>query len=396
MIALALLLLLQSTPPAPSEEPDIVITGRLDAAQAELRQCIKQGCPPQRDIALSMAVAETQFSRGNVQEARDVLRFSRGRNKRYAKELPVQVSRLLALDAEVALVLALDSYGRIGRLDAVSAIRKGLPDSDARVGAQRLVSADTFAEQGRFRLASNLYDGIEKDARRYGWTTIRGAAMLRQVRLYALLASFRDVYQPEARARLAKLLADPDPKLKRFRDGAIILQVRMADLAGNKRALTKALAQAQDVRVEEALPLLAPTIKLDSNDMAPGVFNASTVAGQWVEYSYRIAPDGSVHDIALAGRSPRAEGRWIEKVGTKIAARRYAALDLPADAPGLRRLERYVLVPGYRDPPEAKAGTESTVRASNSTKFHVPKVPPQVTVLDMTPESDRFVTPRQG
>lgn len=396
MIAAMLVLMLQATTATPDPDADIIVTGRLDEAQAALQRCIKQGCPPKQDIALSMAVAETQFARGNVQDARDVLRLSRGRNKRFAAQLPVQVSKLLALDAEVALVLALDSYGRIGRLDAVSAMRKGLPESDARVGAQRLISADTFAEQGRFQLASDLYDRIEKDARRYDWPTIRGAAMLRQVRLYALLAASYNVYEPEARDRLNKLLNDPDPRLKRFRDGAIVMQVRTADLVGNKGALKKALARAEGLRVDEALPLIAPTIILDQGDVAPGVFNASTVSGQWVEYSFRVAPDGSVHDLAEAARSPRAEGRWIEKVKTKIAGRRYAALDIAADAPGLRRLERYVLVPGYRDPPAVEGGTSSNVRISNSTKFHVAKGPPLVTMLDMTPDSERFVTPSRG
>src|SRR5689334_5748720 len=81
----------QQTPPAQDEEnPTIVVTGRslADTAKA-LKDCLARHCPPDEDVAATIAHAENQFVSGDYKSARQTLLAGSGRNKRHAKQYPV-------------------------------------------------------------------------------------------------------------------------------------------------------------------------------------------------------------------------------------------------------------------------------------------------------------------
>ena len=56
----------RNAPPASTLQPDIVVVGgSLKDFRAALARCLEQRCPPDKDIAATLAVAETQFIAGD-------------------------------------------------------------------------------------------------------------------------------------------------------------------------------------------------------------------------------------------------------------------------------------------------------------------------------------------
>jgi len=75
--------------------------------------------------------------------------------------------------------------------------------------------------------------------------------------------------------------------------------------------------------------------------------------------------------VEVVRRSERLPDRWLNLALRALNERRYAPSALPADAPGLRRVERYAFVS------DLAAETRSRI-AARSAK-------PHVDILDLTP-----------
>ena len=96
----ALLLLLILAAPAaaqqsPAPDEEILVTGKsLGVTARELQECLARNCPPDEDIAATLAHAENLFVAGDYDNARSVLRASVGRNDDEAEDFPVEVSYL--------------------------------------------------------------------------------------------------------------------------------------------------------------------------------------------------------------------------------------------------------------------------------------------------------------
>src|SRR4051812_17699393 len=89
--------------PNPQTEQTIVVTGRsLQDTERALRECLARKCPPNEDIAASLAHAENLFVAGKYGDARRVTLAAVGRNHRYRKTYPIDVSGLYRANARIA------------------------------------------------------------------------------------------------------------------------------------------------------------------------------------------------------------------------------------------------------------------------------------------------------
>ncbi|MGI4733364.1 MAG: hypothetical protein ACRYFW_16710 [Janthinobacterium lividum] len=375
MILSAVLMLqaVAAPPPRAAEDGTVVVTGRRPAAaEAALAACLKRGCPPREDIAAATALAVAQFRAGDYEKARDTAGHAAARNHRYAGELPVQVSDLLALHGALSALTGLPEVSRARTFDAVSALRRGLPADDEHIAMARLAVADEFLRQGMIAEALHLYDHVARQAAAAGQPTVRGRAMFQAAMLYASAARFDSAYRSEARKRIAAINATTDPALKSYRDATVALRGQIASMEGRDRDLKKVLADAEQIRSHEALLVYNPKIDLAE----AGTGTAQDAVGfdtdhQWITVAFRIAPDGTVRDVTTQDAGPHASGAWTRAVLASFARRRYLPLDMPADAPGLARVERVSLV--------------SDVVVSTRSRIRTHAGAPSVRFTDMTP-----------
>jgi len=348
LMAAALAVQAVAAPPAATGAPigpDVVVVGRsLEETRAALRACVARRCPPKEDIDASLAHAENQFLVGDFKGARGTLTSSRGRNKRFAKELPVPVAELLRVDALVGSMVGERDYARIGTIDSVSALKAGLPRDDPRISAQRLLVAAVFAREGRIETAVNMCDAVAARAAEMGWGALQGEAMFRAAALYGMASTVDQMFNGEAQKRLRALEALDVPGARPYVDAAVLIQVKLAEMRGDRKALATAQARARTMRVDRPILLIAPRADLQAASSGGGVQPVFDTRDQWVDLSYVIAPDGHVRDLQEIGRGARASGRWIEVAREVIAKREYVPLDQPASGPGLDQLERAVLV----------------------------------------------------
>lgn len=353
------LLLLQAAEPAgnlpPVQIPAIqdefadamvTVTGRsLRSTAASLEECLARYCPPGEDIAASMEHAENQLIAGEIEDARTTLIKSRSRNKRYAETLPREVSGLLQFDADVASLLGLADYGRIATFDSVDALKAGLPADDPAISLKRLEVADVFLRQGKYSTAVHMYDAVANRAEESGWPQVRAAAMLRSLRFYAMAASVNPAYGSESRNRYAALSKMTDPAVKPMQDAALVILARLQFLSKKNANVDAVMERLANVKVSTPVLVYSPLVELGKASSAEMVYaTPSTAKDQWVDFSYRISPQGAVEDIGVAARAPHVDDRLVATMKKSVMGRRYVSLDLPSGSDGMWRRERLMVV----------------------------------------------------
>ncbi|MGH6743474.1 hypothetical protein [Novosphingobium sp.] len=334
--------------PAQDEFADsmVTVTGRsLRSTAASLEQCLARRCTPAEDIAASMEHAENQLVAGEIQGARKTLIKSRSRNKRYAESLPREVSGLLQFDADVASLLGMPDYGRIATFDSIDALKAGLPADDPSIAAKRLTVADVFLRQGKYSAAVHMYDAVARRAEESGWPAVQGAAMFRSLRFYAMAASVNPAYAYESRKRYAALRETTDPAMKPMRDAAHALTARLKLLSDKDADVDEVMRGLAGVKVSTPLLIYAPSVELGAGSSAElGYVMPTAGANQWVDFNYRIGPDGAVRDVEIVSQAPKVSSGLIAIMKKALVGRRYAPLDLPADSTGMLRRERFMVV----------------------------------------------------
>ncbi len=117
----------------PVQAEDIVVTGKpLKDTAADLEECIKRGCPPNEDMAATLAHAENQFVAGDYHGSRKTLRESLGRNRKHGKAYPVELSSVLRANGRVAEHLGEAKSFQISTLDMRDTLKSGLGADDFR------------------------------------------------------------------------------------------------------------------------------------------------------------------------------------------------------------------------------------------------------------------------
>lgn len=389
MIGVVAAVLLQVAPttgapvPTARTDADIIVVGRdLKASARALKDCRARKCPPKEDIFLSMAHAENQFVAGDYDDAWVTLTRSRKRNERFAATLPKEVAGLVQFSADVSAVTGYSDVARVGTIDALSALKKGLPKGTAALDEKRLEIGDAFMGQGQWEMALATYDRVAKRARAAGQTGVAGRAMLRGAQLYVSLSHDHAMFGPGARERIATLKATRDPAMRSFRDAARVLEARMASDNGDSGPLDRLLADNRE-RTKQPMLVLAPRINL--NRPATQVFQQADpmfydVEDQWVDFDFVINADGRVADVSERRRGAHADGRWIQLAQRSLAGRRYLPLDLPVGTTQLPRLERFILVSGKSD-----TTLSNIVRSTGA---------PSVMSIDMTATDSPRTMPR--
>ncbi|MDR6847442.1 MAG: hypothetical protein V4522_05435 [Pseudomonadota bacterium] len=330
--------------------PDIVVTGiSLNDAKASLRACLDQHCPPDKDIAATLALAETEFVAGDYKSARATMLSSIGRNRRFAKQYPVPVSDLLRANSRVAAHLGEETAYRSGAIQVVTALKAGLPPSDPRVLNAQLELGDSYAKTGDTDDAINLYQDVAKHAHAVHQSNSEGFALLREARLYAALSKGKSSpYYSDALNATNRLIARGEPELAPFVQAAKLLKANIAVQHGDTGAVDRLVAEYRAVATGGAVPVLLYAPKIEQRQLSGREGASGTTLNklamddfdnQWVDVSFLISADGKVSETEVLRKSSALSGDWVKPILTAIAGRRYAPL--APDSPGFFRVERY-------------------------------------------------------
>lgn len=358
----------QQVPPGSDSDP-IVVTGKSMSATAKaLKDCLARKCPPEEDIAATLAHAENQFVAGDYKNARGTLLASRSRNRRYGRRLPIDVSYLLRANARVAEHLGEGQAYRLSTFDLVSVLKEGLPNDDPRVLLAELEAADVFARFGEPESAEAGYRAVLRKAVDKDLVAVKGYALLRIVALYFQLSDLKlSEFYDRARKAIDAVVNDPDPRLKPFAQSAQVLRARLDAKRGDTAAVDRLIANYRTDKSGLVPALLySPGIDFPQASRGNGrnVRNrrpAVSVDNQWVDVSFFVGPDGRVTDAGVLRQSDKLDDFWVKPVLTAVSARRYAPLAIAKDEPGVFRVERYTLTSRYEQ------NTESRIRSRGPT-----------------------------
>jgi len=358
-----------ATAPAPRSETIVVTGTRLADTEKALRECIARHCPPNEDIRASLAHAENLFVAGRYRDARDVTKASIGRNNRYRKDYPVDVSDLYRGNARIA-----EHLGEAADFQLSTALMKGIIGSAFGKDDPRAIKADVevgdmFAKLGQFNQARTTYDATEKRARAAGLPAIADIARVRSAWTYAM-----DGAIPVARKALEKIAADPAPEARIGRLSSLVLLARLDRNEGKTgRASAALFAELRTIHAKRPVLLFSP--RLDIGGDAPEGDNAETTVNEpktpttrmmagnayfekhWVDVGFWVTPDGKVGEPEIL----RGEGTrdWTKPLLRSIAGRLYTPSE---DPDGSYRVERYTLTSRFMTD---LSGTHQRTRSPN-------------------------------
>ncbi|MHA6721386.1 hypothetical protein [Sphingomonas sp. RS2018] len=375
----ALALSILAPPPqqsgAAGNDKVIVVTARSTAQTArELEACLARKCPSAEDIEASLVHAENQFIAGDYAGARHTLGQSRGRNMRFAAQLPVPVGDLARAYARMSAFDGRLDSSRIAQIDSLDALKAGLTADDGRVLAQRLLVADEFVRQGRIHTGTAMYDKIARQAVMAKLPAIQGTAMLRQAVLYSAIAKTYPAYRSAARQRIARIDATTDPALAPFREAMPLLRAHIAALDGDMKALDREIESMAAKPFRRPMLVFAPAIELDKaqGSKSGNVQLTGEARPQFIDVTFKIGRDGKVGEIETLRRTDTVSGTWPDRVYRALAGRRYAPIDAATDPALLRRTERFSMVFGVISKKETRIPTRSPIG--------------RIVSLDLTPE----------
>lgn len=389
MIVLSLLIAAASQvaappPPQAPAERDIVVTGRrLEDTEKAWKDCVARRCPPDKEIAAALTHAENLFVAGDYSRARQTLRSTIGRVDGRAADYPVEVAGIWRAESRISAHLGWAPSARISGFASVDALKKGLPDGDARILVQRIENADTFARQAEWQKAKNLYIDVEKEAKRRNLPTVRGYAMLRRALLYAVIGEVSPEFKVGMQRIVRDIVATSEPDLAPFRDAARLLEAQSEAMSGDTGKIDALVANYSGEPTVRPRLLYTPAYDL------PGVppVGQARIRGttgptsqgimfedQWADLTFLIGRDGRVSDVDVLRESPKLTGKWLEPVVEAVGKRRYAPLAVPEGEPGMRRVERFTMT----------ADRETGTTGSNLTNRGIPKI----VTLDLTVEPD--------
>ena len=336
-----LLLLLTTTQPAvpPSAAGQtIVVTGtRLSDTEKALNACLARHCPPAEDIRASLAHAENLFVAGRYRDAQAVTAAAVGRNKRYRKDLPVDVSDLYRANGRLAAHIgeAHEQEMSVGAMYGTLSTAFG--NTDPRVLAADVERGDMYVLVGREELARHIYEETERHARAAGRADLAAIARVRAAWLFQQTGDIGF-----ARQALEKIAADPSPQAKVGRLAAHVLLATLDRRAGKRQSTDALIEELRNAHMARPVLLYAPPLDLERAVRESGApsftrhMGRTALDGNWVDIGFWIGPDGKVHDVERL-RGEGATG-WTPTVLAAIQGRIYAPVDGPI---GTYRVERY-------------------------------------------------------
>lgn len=386
LLATAALLVAQ-----PAFAEDIVVTGKpLKDTAADLAECIKRGCPPNEDMAATIVHAENQFVSGDYEGARKTLHSSLGRNRKHAKEYPVELSNVLRANGRVAEHLGEAKDFQLSTLDMRDTLKDGFGESDFRTLVAQVEVGDSRAKLGYPDEAERIYRDVERRALEAKQFRIASFARLR----LALMAQARFEDDPNPRnaalldSRLAGLIDNPLADSGDFVMAAKVLRARKDRRMGSNAStdeLVKTFASSGGVS-RPVLLFAEPISQIDpfeGQQAGPAWTRWSNDRyGQWVDVGFWIGQDGKVSDVEVLRQ--KGSTQWAKPVMKSIRRRVYAPLKQNGDStPGFYMVERYTLVARVTQGEET--GTRLRIRESR----------PRIEMLELTPDAGEEKLPKE-
>ncbi len=369
-------------------DSEIVVTGRsLKETADDLAACLARNCPPDEDIAASLAHAENQLLQGDYKDSRTTLLKSIGRNRKHGDKFPVEVSDLFRANSRVAEHVGEAKNFQLSVLDMRNTLKAGLGEKDPRVMVAQIEVGDSRAKLGFPDEAERIYQDVEKQALANGQNRVAMFARVRQ----ALLAQTRaeasnlDSDRKDARKLLDDIISNPLPGAEEFAMAAQVMRARNDRKKGDASS-TEAILREFAERGGTTRPVLLfsePIKRIDlsqdfGNEQPPANtlqrLTALNSVGKWADVGFWINADGRVSDVEVL----RAEGtkQWLKPVFDQIKTRVYAPLRRSDNdaSPGFYMIERYTLTARWTDD-----ATGTNMRRREAT--------PRIERLDITPHN---------
>jgi hypothetical protein len=356
-------LLAQPQPPAPNEQPVIVVTGqRLQDYRDALARCLARRCPTDEDADATLALAEALFLNGDYHEGRDAVQASLRRNRGQARDFPEPVSDLYRAHARLSRHLGEDLDGRRSSYGILAALREGIPAEDYRHFTARLEISEMQMQQGNLAVARRELADLARVARAAGREDVATMADLRAL-WFELIAE----PQSDARARLTTMSGLTAPADRMRATGAQLLLARILRAEGQAARADALLAQIGGSASTGARRRLlhAPPYQLQVRDVVavrdtvdsgaggpdmPGAnFTVANVLSsmsdnfedKWIDVGFWVAPDGKVSGLEILRNSTDPD--WADPLLASIRGRVYSA---GPDA--TYRIERYTYTAPYQ------------------------------------------------
>ncbi|WP_156420679.1 MULTISPECIES: energy transducer TonB [unclassified Sphingopyxis] len=369
-------------------DPEIVVTGRsLKETADDLAACLARNCPPDQDVAASLAHAENQLLQGDYKDSRTTLLKSIGRNRKHGDKFPVEVSDLFRANSRVAEHVGEAKNFQLSVLDMRNTLKAGLGEKDPRVMVAQVEVGDSRAKLGFPDEAGRIYKDVEKQALANGQNRVAMFARVRQALLIqtGAEASGLDADYAEARSALDKIIAEPLAGGEDFALVAKVMRARMDRKKGDASSTEAILKDFAD-KGGATRPMLLfsePIKRIDlTDDYGNDQPQANTLqrltalnnVAKWADVGFWINADGRVSDVEVL----RSEGtkQWLKPVFKQIQTRVYAPLRRSDNdaSPGFYMIERYTLTARWT---EDATGTHMRRREAT----------PRIERLDITPEN---------
>lgn len=349
---------------------DVVVTAtRLEDTERALKDCLARKCPPDQDIAATLAHAENLFVAGDYESARSTLRRSHDRNRRFAAQFPTQVATLERAASRVASHLGQNDELRLGAISSLEALKAGLAPDDWRLLGGKIEVADAFALLGRYQAAEDMFREIAERAHRQHLPSIEGFALLRIVALYEAYAqSEPGDFAGAVRLAAKDLARRTDPALRPYARAAQLIAARQDARFGDLRPVEALIAQyGDDFRTTRPVLIYTPSFSL-LDEVLPRAEGGNAlrslsqaVTGQWIDVGFYVQPNGQVSDVEILRRSPELRrADWPTLVTSSIKRRRYLPLKRDPNDVGIRRVERFTLTSAL------SGGTAELARSENT------------------------------
>jgi tetratricopeptide (TPR) repeat protein len=374
--SLLLLPLLFLAAPGASQERDdspvIVVTGKsLAETERALAECLARRCPPNEDIDATLAHAENLFVAGEYKKARATTLASLGRNRKHARQYPVDVSDLFRANGRIAAHLGeAEDYER-STASIKRALKAGLPKDDIRLVGAELETAGMYASIGRLDRARQIYEGVQHDARRLGRSDLAALAKVRAAWLHKLAGDPR-----LARQALREIVKDDDPAARVSRVTAMILLARLDRQEGKQASPEALIAELRGLRSQKPVLLFQPQIPTSTRITGEGEGGSVTrlmatdhFEDQWIDVGFWVNPEGQVSEVEVLRSS--GSTHWTKPLLRAIAGRIYSPAGEP---PGSYRVERYTHTSHWSD----VSGSRLRVRSPDA----------RIEMLDLTAEPE--------
>ena len=338
-------------PPRPQQdEQTIVVTGRsLGETERALRECLARKCPPNEDIDAALSHAENLFVAGKYKDARWVTLAAIGRNHRYRKTYPVDVSDLYRANSRIAAHLGegRDYEWSTGEMHRI--LGAAFAKADPRVIEADFELADMYASFGRTRLARQVFEGAERKAEQAGRPDLAGIA---RVRAAWLFQAEGDTWL--TRQALAKIAADRSPSAKVGRVAAMVLLARLDRAGGDGQTSAALVDELRGLHMRQPVLLFAPHVDLnwrfgENGSDDPTMLEAGSTTrllptdnfdDRWIDVGFWVTPEGKVGEPEIL----RSSGplNWTPNLMRSIAARAYSPIEEPT-----YKVERYSYTSRY-------------------------------------------------